>query len=62
MGKSRPNSRGRNNWYDPEDNDHESYDYRNAKQRRDEKRMKNLIRSNNVSSIVNMNDDDEDDV
>jgi hypothetical protein len=57
MGKSKPKSYGRRNWFDDEEdynNDHR----KENNSRRKEKRMRNLIRSKNVDQLMNLDDDD----
>jgi hypothetical protein len=59
MSKSKPKSFGRQNWYDEEDNQNDYYDTKSAKERRKEKRLKNLIRSKNVDRLLQMEEDEE---
>jgi len=60
MSKSRPKSYGgRNNWYDEEDNQYENDNSKNARERRKEKRMKNIIRSKNIDQLMNIEEDEE---
>jgi hypothetical protein len=59
MSKSKnKNFTSRRDWYD---DDEDSYSYQNTKQKRKEKRMKNLIRSKNVDQIMGMDDDEYED-
>jgi hypothetical protein len=59
MGKSKgKNFSSRRDWYD---DDEDSYSYQDTKQKRKEKRMKNLIRSKNVDQIMGMDDDEYED-
>ena len=59
MSKSKPkNFSSRRDWYD---DDEGSYSYQDTKQKRKEKRMKNLIRSKNVDQIMGMDDDEYED-
>jgi hypothetical protein len=56
MSKSKPKEFRRNQWDDY--NDDYSTDHLAAKQKRLEKRMKNLIRSKNVDLILDLDEDD----
>ena len=59
MSKSKnKNFTSRRDWYD---DDEESYSYQDTKQKRKEKRMKNLIRSKNVDQIMGIDDDEYED-
>jgi len=59
MSKSKnKNFTSRRDWYDDEE---ESYSYQDTKQKRKEKRMKNLIRSKNVDQIMGIDDDEYED-
>jgi hypothetical protein len=59
MSKSKnKNFTSRRDWYD---DDEDSYSYQDTKQKRKEKRMKNLIRSKNVDQIMGMDDDEYED-
>jgi hypothetical protein len=57
MGKSKAKNYGRN-WYDEEDNEDYGNDYRANRERRKEKKLKNLIRSKNVDQLLNMDEDE----
>lgn len=56
MSKNKTKGFRRNQW--EEDYDDYSTDYRGNKEKRREKRMRNLIRSKNVDRILDMDDDD----
>ena len=59
MSKSKnKNFSSRRDWYD---DDEDSYSYQDTKQKRKEKRMKNLIRSKNVDQIMGIDDDEYED-
>jgi len=59
MSKSKnKNFSSRRDWYD---DDEDSYSYQDTKQKRKEKRLKNLIRSKNVDQIMGMDDDEYED-
>jgi hypothetical protein len=58
MSKSKPKISGRKDWNDSED-DYYYVDAKELKQRRREKRMKNLIRSKNVDRLMEMDDDND---
>jgi len=58
MSKSKPKIGGRKDWNDNED-DYYYVDAKELKQRRREKRMKNLIRSKNVDRLMEMDDDND---
>jgi hypothetical protein len=56
MSKSKTKNYGaRRDWYEDES---EEYDYKDQKQRRKEKRMKNLIRSKNIDRLLEMEDEE----
>lgn len=57
MSKSKPKVYGRKDWNDDEP-DYYHVDAKEQKQRRREKRMKNLIRSKNVDRLMEMDDDE----
>jgi hypothetical protein len=57
MSKSKPKVYGRKDWNDDEP-DYYYVDAKEQKQRRREKRMKNLIRSKNVDRLMEMDDDE----
>jgi hypothetical protein len=60
MSKSKnKNFSSRRDWYD--DDEEDGYSYQDTKQKRKEKRMKNLIRSKNVDQIMGMDDDEYED-
>lgn len=54
MSKSKHKNFGRRDW----DDDEGYYDTRGDKQKRKEKRMRNLIRSKNVDRLMDLDDDD----
>jgi len=56
MGKSKPKSYGNKGGWQDEDEDY--FDVRSAKQRRREKKLRNLIRSKNVDRLVDLDDDE----
>lgn len=56
MSKSKPKISSRKDWND--DEDYYYVDAKELKQRRREKRLKNLIRSKNVDSLVEMEEDE----
>lgn len=56
MSKSKNNSFNKRDWYYDEEDSYQ--DNRDNKQRRKEKRMKNLIRSKNVDRIMDIDDED----
>jgi len=59
MSKSKnKNFSSRRDWYDDEE---DGYSYQDTKQKRKEKRLKNLIRSKNVDQIMGMDDDEYED-
>jgi hypothetical protein len=57
MSKSKAKNYGRK-WYDEEDNEDYGNDYRANRERRKEKKLKNLIRSKNVDQLLNMDEDE----
>lgn len=56
MSKSKPKIGSRKDWND--DEDYYYVDAKELKQRRREKRLKNLIRSKNVDSLMEMEEDE----
>lgn len=56
MSKSKPKISSRKDWND--DEDYYYVDAKELKQRRREKRLKNLIRSKNVDSLMEMEEDE----
>lgn len=58
MSKSKSKVYGRKDWNDDEP-DYYYVDAKELKQRRREKRMKNLIRSKNVDRLMEMDDDND---
>lgn len=59
MSKSKPKIGGRKDWNDDEF-DYYHVDAKEQKQRRREKRIKNLIRSKNVDMLMEMEEDEYD--
>jgi hypothetical protein len=57
MSKSKAKNYGRN-WYDEEDNEDYGNDYRANRERRKEKKLKNLIRSKNIDRLLDMDEDE----
>lgn len=57
MSKSKAKNYGRN-WYDEEDNEDYDNDYRANRERRKEKKLKNLIRSKNIDRLLDMDEDE----
>lgn len=57
MSKSKTKNYGRN-WYDEEDNEDYGSDYRDNRERRKEKKLKNLIRSKNIDRLLDMDEDE----
>ena len=61
MSKSRSKDFGRSNWYD----DYVPYDYvdrKDLKEHRKSKKIKNLIRSKNVTGLLEIDDDDDEEL
>jgi hypothetical protein len=59
MSKSKPKGFTRNNWYD-DYAEHDYIDRQELTERRKSKKMKNLIRSKNISGLLEIDNDDMD--
>ena len=48
-----------NRWADEEDNDYDYYDHKSAMERRQQKQIRNILRSKNIDRLMEINDDED---